>query len=141
MPGRTIDGQNVTEVYRETAEAVADARANDHPVFIECETYRRHGHFSGESALFEKRDRHYRSDEEVDAWVDERDPIEPFAAALADADVLSADERSAIDDEMESRIETAVADMHDADYPQAADTMTEVYADQSYSNIPAPKYR
>lgn len=141
MPGRTVDGQNVLAVHDAVAEAVSESRARGRPALVECLTYRRHGHFSGEKALFEKRDRHYRDDREVEAWREERDPIEPFAEALLDADVLSAEELASIDEAMESTIDEAVEKMRAADYPPAEDTLDDVYADQDYPSIPAPKYR
>lgn len=140
MPGKTVDGQNVTEVYKAVSEAAEAARNGEGPTFIECRTYRRHGHFSGEKALFENRDKHYREDEEVEEW-EKNDPIEPFGDALVGTGVLSDEERAAIDDEYERLIEEAVDEMLAADYPPAEDTFKDVYADQDYPGLPAPKYR
>jgi pyruvate dehydrogenase E1 component alpha subunit len=141
MPGETVDGQNVLEVNRTVSEAVEGARAGGGPRLVECRTYRMHGHFSGEKALFANRDKHYRDEGEVDEWKELRDPLESFGNALVNASVMSTDERSDIDEEYETLIEGAVEEMENADYPPAEDTVEDVYADQDYHGIPAPKYR
>jgi len=140
MPGITVNGQNVIEVFDAVSDAVEAARDGDGPTFIECRTYRRHGHFSGEKALFENRDKHYREEEEVEAWV-EHDPVESFGEALTAAGTISEEERVAIDGEFEDRIEEAVDEMLAADYPPGEATLEDVYADQDYLGLPAPKYR
>jgi pyruvate dehydrogenase E1 component alpha subunit len=141
MPGETVDGQNVLEVNRTVSEEVEGARAGGGPRLVECRTYRMHGHFSGEKALFANRDKHYRDEGEVDEWKELRDPLESFGNALVNASVMSTDERSDIDEEYETLIEGAVEEMENADYPPAEDTVEDVYADQDYPGIPAPKYR
>src|SRR5262249_50166823 len=44
MPGIIVDGNDVVEVCRVTAEAVARARRGDGPTLLECKTYRWHFH-------------------------------------------------------------------------------------------------
>jgi len=141
IPGETVDGQHVLDVYDAVSEAVERAKAGQGPTLLECRTYRRHGHFSGEKALFENRDSHYREEEEVEEWAELSDPMAGFAVALEEAGVLSADERDAIDAEYSERVEAAVEAMHDADYPPAEATLEDIYANQDYDRLPAPKYR
>jgi 2-oxoisovalerate dehydrogenase E1 component len=68
MPGITVDGNDVLEIYRVAEEAVARARSGDGPTLIECKTYRTRAHAEGMG------DFTYRTKEEVAAWKD-RCPI------------------------------------------------------------------
>ena len=58
MPGVTVDGQNVIEVYEVAGEAVERARKGEGPTLIEAMTYRYHGHFGADNPMG------YRSPEE-----------------------------------------------------------------------------
>ena len=44
MPGKTVDGNDVAQVYEAVAEAVAHARRGDGPSLIDAKTYRLWGH-------------------------------------------------------------------------------------------------
>ena len=48
MPGVRVDGMNVLEVYQATQEAVERAKKGEGPTLIECDTYRKYGHFEGD---------------------------------------------------------------------------------------------
>ena len=53
LPGiltKTIDGQNVREVFLAASELVDRARKGDGPAFLQCITYRYHGHHVGDIA-------------------------------------------------------------------------------------------
>ena len=45
MPGVSVDGMDVLEIYNAMGEAVERARAGGGPTFIECMTYRFKGHY------------------------------------------------------------------------------------------------
>ena len=47
MPGVRVDGMDVVEVYKATQEAVERAK-REGPTLIECDTYRKYGHFEGD---------------------------------------------------------------------------------------------
>ena len=76
IPGITIDGNDVVEIYRVAAEAVARARSGGGPTLIECKTYRTRAHAEGMG------DFTYRTKEEVAAWK-ERCPIARLRAENA----------------------------------------------------------
>jgi len=139
MPAETIDGQDLLTVYEVVNDAVAAARDGDGPTFLECETYRYSGHYSAEDALLG--DNPYRTDEEINEWRENRDPIDQFEAKLLDAGVLDEDDVKRIAAEVEATVEDAVAFMRDSDQPDADRALENVYADQSYPNVPAPRYR
>jgi 2-oxoisovalerate dehydrogenase E1 component len=68
IPGITVDGNDVLEIYQVAQEAVARARSGGGPTLIECKTYRTRAHAEGMG------DFTYRTKEEVAAWK-ERCPI------------------------------------------------------------------
>ncbi len=75
IPGITVDGNDVLEIYRVAEEAVARARNGGGPTLIECKTYRTRAHSEGMS------DFTYRTKEEVAAWK-EKCPIAKLRAAV-----------------------------------------------------------
>lgn len=141
IDGQVVDGQNVLTVYDAFSEAVENAHENQRPQFIEVQTYRLDGHFSGEEALFKNRDRHYRAEEEAEEWWEKQDPVESYREALEHHGVLSESGLSEIDAEYEALIDEAVEEMLEADHPPAEDTMNNVYTNQDYPGLPAHKYR
>ena len=137
--GETINGQDVLEMYETVGDAVKRAREESRPQFVECETYRYSGHFSGEKALL--RDRPYRSEEEIEEWREERDPVDTFRAALIESDLIPDQELDAIDEAVEAELDDAVEFARESDQPSAEKAPENVYADQDYPTLPAPKYR
>ncbi len=85
MPCSVVDGNDVEEVWRATAEAVDRARTGGGPSFIEAMTYRFRGHMEAERELLAGGK--YREQEEIDAWRP-RDPITRLRARLLDAEAV-----------------------------------------------------
>lgn len=139
IPGLTINGQNVLEVYETVGDAVETAREDKQPQLIECETYRYSGHFSGEADLV--KDRPYRDDEEIETWRDTRDPVDTFREALLSAGVFSESELAEIDEDVEATIEAAAEFARESDYPDGERARNNTYAEQDYPNFPAEGYR
>jgi acetoin:2,6-dichlorophenolindophenol oxidoreductase subunit alpha len=81
IPGITVDGNKVDEVYAAAEEAVRRARAGEGPTLIECQTYRVRGHFEGDDSL-------YRSKDEV-AEARLRDPVEYWKNKLVAENVIT----------------------------------------------------
>jgi pyruvate dehydrogenase E1 component alpha subunit len=76
IPGVTVDGQNVLDVYEAVSRAVERARRGEGPSLVETKTYRFENHSIG--AMSET----YRDPEEVRYWRENRDPITLFQAEL-----------------------------------------------------------
>lgn len=74
IEGRTIDGNNILEVYNTVSELAADIRQNPRPVLLECMTFRMRGH---EEASGTK----YVPQIMFDEWK-EKDPIANFEQFL-----------------------------------------------------------
>lgn len=75
MPGVIVNGNIFSEVAEASHQAVARARAGEGPTLIESKTYRHRGH--------SKSDRNrYRTKEEIEDWMSNRDPITLFESEL-----------------------------------------------------------
>ncbi|MBS1525037.1 MAG: dehydrogenase E1 component subunit alpha/beta [Bacteroidetes bacterium] len=83
IEGRTIDGNNILEVYHTVNELAADIRQNPRPILLECMTFRMRGH---EEASGIK----YVPPHLFDKWK-EKDPITNFEKFLLDEGVLDAE--------------------------------------------------
>ena len=53
IPGVTVDGNDVLEVFESARQAVALARAGEGPTLLECMTYRITGHSRRDPALYQ----------------------------------------------------------------------------------------
>jgi len=83
IEGRTIDGNNILEVYNTVSELAADIRENPRPVLLECMTFRMRGH---EEASGTK----YVPQIMFDEWK-EKDPIANFEQFLLAEGAITAE--------------------------------------------------
>jgi len=74
MPGITVDGNNILEVYQNTTEAVERARTGGGPTLIELLTYRITGHSRKDPALYQPQEEKKRAIE--------NEPIKKFSDYL-----------------------------------------------------------
>ncbi len=118
-----VDGQDVLAVNELAQELVSRSRDGEGPFFVELETYRYFGHHVGDI----NRD-YYRSKEEEESWKARRDPIANFGRWLERENVVSAEERAAIDEEIRADADAAVAYALDAPYPEAEEVDMHVFA-------------
>ena len=117
IPGITIDGNNVLEIYRVAAEAVARARSGGGPTLIECKTYRTRAHAEGMG------DFTYRTKEEVAAWK-ERCPI----ARLRTENGAMIDQLDTVDQEVVGLVKEARDFAERSEVPPARTATTHVYS-------------
>jgi len=105
IPGVTIDGNDVLEVYETACEAVGRARAGGGPTLIEAVTYRLTGH--------SRRDPCNYQPEEERKQAQQREPVKRLAERLLSggiADEVMLDRiRQEIDAEIERAVESAMA--------------------------------
>ncbi len=100
MPGKTIDGNNIVEVYMTVKEAVGRARRGEGPSLIECKSMRMGGHGTHDSTSYMPR-------EEMEVWK-KRDPILWFRNFLTERGYLSEASQKEIDERVEREIEEGV---------------------------------
>lgn len=119
----SIDGQDVRLVHTTARRLVERARRGDGPSFLECNTYRFHGHHVGDI------DRaYYRSKEEEEDWKRNRDPIKLLADWLKKNKLLDDPSLEQIDHEVSAEIKAAVEFALNAPYPDPKEVDQHVYA-------------
>lgn len=120
MPGVSVDGQDVLKVYDAVSEAVQRAREGKGPSLIEAKTYRFHGHHIGDPET-------YRTREEVEEWMEKRDPVKLFKAKLLKDFKATASEVGSIEKKVQKEIEDAVRFASESPSPDPATLMQNVY--------------
>jgi len=119
----SVDGQDVQAVYDSMMRLVERARKGEGPAFLMCNTYRYHGHHVGDI------DRsYYRSKEEEQEWVKERDPLKLLAQRLIDQGLADQPVFDQIEAEVKKEIEAGANFAIDAPYPDASEVEEHVYA-------------
>jgi acetoin:2,6-dichlorophenolindophenol oxidoreductase subunit alpha len=120
MPGITVDGNDLVEVYAAVKEGINRARTGGGPSLIENVTYRWRGH--------SKSDRQrYRTREEVKEW-QERDPIERLRRKLLEAGLFKGEELDRVKAEADQVIEDSVSFAEAAADPDPDTILEGVYA-------------
>ncbi len=122
MPGVVVDGMDAVAVYEAAGEAIDRARSGDGPTLVECKTYRFYDHVGVRGMGLS-----YRSDEEVARWK-QRDPITLLERRLAEQKVLSAEQASAVHEEVAREIKEAVAFAESSPSPEPGALLQDVYA-------------
>jgi pyruvate dehydrogenase E1 component alpha subunit len=120
MPTAKVDGVDFFAVYDATQEAVERARKGGGPTLLHIETPRYYGHFSGDPD-------NYRSAEEKAAMRRERDCLTRFRRHVDEVKLLDAAALDAVDREVESLIDGAVAAARAAPQPELSTLTTDVY--------------
>ena len=99
IPGLSIDGNDVLEVYRRVGEAVDRARAGEGPTLIVARTYRWEGHYLGDPQV-------YRTKDEVAEWK-AKEPIGRFVEYLVDREIIPRRQAVRIDNDAEKVVAEA----------------------------------
>jgi pyruvate dehydrogenase E1 component alpha subunit len=120
MESMAIDGNDVDAVLAAARQAAELARSNGGPSFIECRTYRHHGHSRTDPAK-------YRPPEEVEYWM-KRDPIKQYEQLLRDQDLMSDVERNDLYEGVEREVmQASTAAANDA-WPEPGSYFSHVLA-------------
>ena len=122
MKSLIADGMDFFDVFEKTAEALEYCRSGQGPVLLECKTYRFAGHFVGDPLV-------YRSKEEAEDWIQNRDPLQNFESHVVEANLVDADDMRRIDLEVEEEIGAAVEAAEAAPFPDLSELTTDVYVE------------
>jgi TPP-dependent pyruvate/acetoin dehydrogenase alpha subunit len=115
IPGLSVDGNHVDDVFAVASDAVARARAGDGPTLIECKTYRIRGHFEGDDAF-------YRTKEEV-AEARKRDPIDYWKLKLVNEGILTETEFEAMAARADEEVAEAAEFAKNSPFPAPEDAL------------------
>ena len=119
----SIDGQDVKIVHATALKSVEQARSGAGPAFIQCHTYRFHGHHVGDI------DRaYYRSKREEELWRSERDPVKLLVDWLKKSKLADGGLLEGIESEVDAEIKAAVNFALGAPYPEPSEAGQHVYA-------------
>ena len=122
IPSFSVDGNDVLAVYEAVKIAVASARNDEGPQFIEGLTYRWEGHYKGDPEI-------YRSKAEVDQWREERDPLLLYRVVLQDKGVASTEDLDKIDEEVNMAIEEAIEFAENSPIPPLESLFDNLYVE------------
>jgi len=119
MPGETIDGNDVQVVYRSVGKAIARARQEEGPSFLECTTFRMTGHSAHDAA-------EYVPARLLQAWT-KKDPIQRLQSQLLSKGVMTRNAIDELDRRIQKEIGAAVADADARPLPQGESALEGVY--------------
>lgn len=122
IPGIEVDGNDVHAVYDVAAEAIERARSGGGPTLLECKTYRTRAHAEGMG------DFTYRTRDDVEQWKT-RDPILRLRQTAITQQIVTTDELTAIDAEVQSLITEALQFAESSPWPDPATATKHVYAE------------
>ena len=97
IPGYTVDGNNVIELFKTMTKLTDEIRKKPHPILLECKTFRMRGH---EEASGVK----YVPKELLDKWA-LKDPITNYEQLLVSKKILSQDRIDSMKDEIKKTID------------------------------------
>ena len=120
MPGVTVDGQSLLDMFEVAGEAIRRARAGDGPTLIEAHTYRYQGHFGADNPLG------YRTEEEEAYYLD-RDCIDRLKAHLLDGGYAAESDLAVIDERAVAAVLAAVKFADESPFPADEELTTDVY--------------
>jgi pyruvate dehydrogenase E1 component alpha subunit len=119
IPYATADGQDAVAVFDASATAVDAARSGGGPQILEFSVHRFHGHYEGDPQK-------YRDSDELDG-LDAHDPLVAMRRVLA-ASRVGKERIAAIDEEIETAIEQALAAARGSADPCLEESLADVYA-------------
>lgn len=121
IEGKTVDGNDILEVYTAATEAVEKARNGNGPILLECKTYRWRGHHEGDPNQGAK----YRTKEEIEEWK-EKCPIKRLEQKLYSAGKKEKD-LEIIQKEVQDEIDKAVDFSLSCTMPCLEEVLEDVY--------------
>ncbi|MFB6353727.1 MAG: thiamine pyrophosphate-dependent enzyme [Halobacteriales archaeon] len=121
IEGVRVDGNDVLAVYAAMRAARERARQGK-PVFVESLTYRRDAHTTSDDPS------RYRDEDDVEPWRD-RDPIDRYEAFLEAEGLGDRVDPDAVDEEIDARIDEAVAAADDVPERDVDELFTHLYAE------------
>ena len=120
IPGVTVDGQSIMDMYEVGGEAVRRARAGEGPTLIEAQTYRYFGHYGADNPLG------YRTKEEQDYYM-AKDCIARMRKHLTENKFATEAELTAIEKKCTDAIVAAAKFAVDSPFPNLDELTTDVY--------------
>ena len=131
IPGVTVDGNDPVAVKAAAATAVKRAKMGEGPSLIECVTWRHHGHYIGDPAL-------YKDPSKQKEWLSaEMDPISRFEKRLATECIATEAELAGIKEAAREELQAAIVFAEESPEPPPETLLENVYVTKrGHSGIP-----
>ena len=120
IPGKEVDGMDVSAVRAAGLEAAQNARAGKGPILLEMKTYRYRGHSMSDPGK-------YRTREEIDEVRRTRDPIDHLRERLESGGLADDAKLKALDAEVKAIVADAAEFARTTPEPAASELYTDVY--------------
>jgi pyruvate dehydrogenase E1 component alpha subunit len=117
-----LNGEDVYEVRARTQVAVERAHKESRPTVLEIATYRYYGH-----SVADAKHKVYRSEDEIERFKREHDPIQRWKQILIEEKVLNEEQYEAIDEAARVEAEDSVRFAEESPYPSEASITEDVY--------------
>lgn len=124
IPGVSIDGNDVLELYDTVGKAIDRARSGEGPMLIEAKTYRWDGHYTGDG--YAKGG--YRTVEEIEEWK-KKDPIKKLKEHLLSEKNATEDQLDEIINRLKAEIAQAVEFAVSSPWPEEDELLKDIYYD------------
>lgn len=119
IPGVTVDGNNIFEVYAATKEARERAVAGKGPTLLESKTYRWLGHWHADPCR-------YRTDDEVEEWK-KKCPIKFFKKHFVDEGIFTEDQLNEMEEKIKTEIEETEQYTLSSPEPDPEEALEDIY--------------
>ena len=116
------NGEDIYTVRAKTQEAIERAHQNSRPTVLEIETYRYYGH-----SVADAKHKVYRSEEEIERYKQNHDPIQRWKKQLLGEGVLTEAQYDEIDIAAQQEAEASVQFAESSPLPSEASILEDVY--------------
>lgn len=120
IPGYTIDGTDIEQVYTTCKQAVERARDGQGPTLIESVTMRMHGHSAHDGAEYVPKDL-------LAAWK-KKDPVLKIEKLLMDKKILTPTVKEEYEQKIMATLDDAIQFAVESPYPSGEEAIVGVYA-------------
>ncbi|MDA8121520.1 MAG: thiamine pyrophosphate-dependent dehydrogenase E1 component subunit alpha [Deltaproteobacteria bacterium] len=118
--GEVCSGNDLHAVMKAAGKAIHRARGGEGPTFLECKTYRYHGHSEHDRAT-------YRTEEELVTW-ESRDPVERWETYLGKRKYDIASIKTETTERVRKIVDDALAFAEGSPLPEGPEAMEDLYA-------------
>ena len=120
MPGISVDGQSVMDMYEVSKTAIERARKGKGPTLIEAKPYRYKGHFGADNPLT------YRSEDEEN-YYKERDCIDKLKNYLLLNEITNQEKLDVIYEKSLKAVDEATTFANESPFPSSEELFSDVY--------------
>jgi TPP-dependent pyruvate/acetoin dehydrogenase alpha subunit len=122
IPGVGVDGYDVLAVYEAAKTAVDRARRGEGPTLLVCYASRIRGHEEGDPQT-------YRPKEDIER-AKRNDPLPRYRSFLLDNEILKETELKAIEERLETEVQTALKFADESPYPAPEEALDDLFFEE-----------